>query len=154
MKRLVEWGGLVETSPTIKGWLADGLIDDEQAETLLKTYWKDDPKEIYRLMDKWENGTDTDGDGDIDYSVNDRFTQAVRTGNDLRAVIAEYLDPEKFGSTKSSLSTAITTTFKDEYVAATPAERSRLKGYLLNAYVLLGYDRNDMNKKIDGWLKK
>jgi hypothetical protein len=33
-------------------------------------------------------------------------------------------------------------------------ERANLKGYLLNAYVLLGYNRNDKSKDIDKWLEK
>jgi hypothetical protein len=34
----------------------------------------------------------------------------------------------------------------------TNRERARLKGYLLNAYVLLGYDRSKKSKDIDKWL--
>ena len=32
-------------------------------------------------------------------------------------------------------------------------ERASLKGYLLNAYAALGYDRSKKSKDIDAWVK-
>jgi hypothetical protein len=33
-------------------------------------------------------------------------------------------------------------------------ERAKIKGYLLNAYSLLGYDRNKKSRDIDKWLEE
>lgn len=85
----------------------------------------------------------------------DMLEGAVRTGKDLKTVVQEYFE---YGVTKQTLGGQITTLFKPEYVALVKsgkkAEAAKLKGYLLNAYVVIGYKREDKNKDIDAWLKE
>lgn len=131
----------------------DGKIDSGEASRLLKTIAEYTGKEltddeIYWKIDKWnyedENGT-SDG-----YAKYDDFFSAVETGNDLRAVIQEYTEN---GVDKKTLASQITSHFKPIYVGMTRSERASIKGYLLNAYALLGYNRTEKSKDIDNWLK-
>jgi hypothetical protein len=79
------------------------------------------------------------------------FYEAVRTGKDLKAVINRYVEN---GVEKKTLAQQITTHFKPIYLESTKVERANLKGYLVNAYVLLGYDRAKKSKDIDAWLEE
>jgi hypothetical protein len=107
-----------------------------------------DEDDIYWQFDKWdyavENGS-SDG-----YAKYDDFFVAVETGKDLKAVIQVYLDN---GVEKKTLASQITSHYKPLYKEMTNAERASLKGYLLNAYALLGYSRTDKSKDINEWLK-
>lgn len=131
----------------------DGKIDSDEASKLLKTIAEYTGKEltddeIYWKIDKWnyedENGT-SDG-----YAKYDDFLSAVETGKDLRAVIQEYTEN---GVDKKTLASQITSHFKPIYVGMTRSERASIKGYLLNAYALLGYNRTEKSKDIDNWVK-
>lgn len=42
---------------------------------------------------------------------------------------------------------------KTRYKEMSNTERAAIKGYLLNAYALLGYDRAKKSKDIDKWLE-
>ena len=67
------------------------------------------------------------------------------------------MDPKKYGASKSTLSGRITDTYKDQYIETykrSKSEAASLKSRLLNAYVLLGYDRAKKSKDIDDWLKQ
>ena len=104
--------------------------------------------DIHWKIDKWnyekENGA---SDGYAKY--NDFFT-AVETGLNLKSVIKEYTDN---GVETKTLASQITSHFKPLYVAMSKSERASIKGYLLNAYVQLGYDREKKSKDIDAWVK-
>ena len=127
----------------IEDKLAAGEIDQTEAERLLAEYVGMDDKDIDKWRYKQENGTTTG------YSMYNDFYEAVSTGKNLKSVIKDYTDS---GVKTSTLSSQITKEFKPQYVAASNAERSRMKGYLLNAYVALGYDRDKKSKDIDKWL--
>lgn len=121
-----------------------GEISAEEASKLLERYQGAD--EAHWQIDRWnykaENGT---SDGYKKY--NDFFT-AVETGQNLKAVIKEYTDN---GVDKKTLASQITSHFKPIYTQASKAEKARLKGYLLNAYEMLGYNRKQKSKDIDAW---
>lgn len=85
------------------------------------------------------------------YSKYDDLIKAVETGTGLKKYIDEQI---KWGTKKDDIAAAITKAFNPKYIAANTAERARMKGRLLNAYVLLGYKREDRNKAIDKWLMK
>ena len=115
-------------------------------------------REIYNAFDF---ATDGVNGGDIggafvegvtgkEASKYENFYEAVRTGKNLKAVIQGYTSN---GVKTSTLASQITSYFKPLYIQMTNSERARLKGYLLNAYVLLGYDRNEKSKDIDKWLE-
>jgi hypothetical protein len=122
----------------------NGEISAEEASKLLERYQGAD--DAHWQIDRWnykaENGT---SDGYKKY--NDFFT-AVETGQNLKAVIKEYTDN---GVDKKTLASQITSHFKPIYTQASKAEKARLKGYLLNAYEILGYNRKQKSKDIDAW---
>ena len=126
----------------------DGNISRTKATSLLITYGGLDSNEAYWKLKEWDyyiaNGT-TDG-----YSKYTEFYEAVRTGSNLKAVINEHLT---YGAKKSDLASQITKYYKPLYKEMSVPERTRIKGYLLNAYALLGYNRSEKSKDIDNWLK-
>ena len=104
--------------------------------------------EIYWQLDKWEYAKENDtSEG---YAKYDDFYNAVESGKNLKAVIKQYTDN---GVEKKTLSSQITKYFKPLYIEMSRSERANLKGYLLNAYVQLGYNRNEKSKDIDRWLE-
>lgn len=121
-----------------------GEISAEEASKLLERYYGAD--DAHWQIDRWnykaENGT-TDG-----YKKYNDFFTAVETGQNLKAVIKEYTDN---GVDKKTLASQITSHFKPIYTQASKAEKARLKGYLLNAYEMLGYNRKQKSKDIDAW---
>lgn len=126
----------------------DGNISRTKATSLLITYGGLDSNETYWKLKEWDyyiaNGT-TEG-----YSKYTEFYEAVRTGSNLKTVINEHLT---HGADKSDLASQITKYYKPLYKEMSNSERASLKGYLLNAYVLLGYNRTEKSKDIDNWLK-
>ena len=120
-----------------------------EAMRMLVEYTEDEENDAYWDLRKWDyqkaNGT-TDG-----YYKYGDFYEAVKTGKDLKAVIKEYTS---HGVEKKSLASQITSYYKPIYKEMTNRERANLKGYLLNAYVLLGYDRSKKMKDIDKWLEE
>jgi hypothetical protein len=126
----------------------DGSASREDAEDLLINYGGRDENEAYWDLRKWdyvkENGSE---DG---YSMYNDFNEAVRTGKNLKAVIKEYTS---HGKDKVDLARQITSYYKPLYIEMTNKERANIKGYLLNAYTLLGYDRSKKSKDIDKWLE-
>ena len=69
----------------------------------------------------------------------------------LKAVVKEYTS---HGVEAKTLASQITSYFKPLYKQMSNSERAKLKGYLLNAYVQLGYNRAEKNKDINAWLKE
>lgn len=132
----------------IKASYMIGETDKETAEEWLAEYCGKDSKEIYTTLEKWN--LEKEGGEKGDYKVYDKFAEAVRTGKDLKAVIKEYKD---VGYTEDNLNDAIRNSFKAGYIAASNAERAKLKGYLLNAYVAVGYDK-EKYKNDDAYREK
>ena len=124
--------------------LAAGEITQSEAEWQLKHYTGMDKWDI----DQWNYKQETGGtDG---YSKYDEFYTAVETGTNLKAVIKDYTGN---GVSEKTLAGQITKQFKPLYKELSKTEQARLKGYLLNAYELLGYDREKKSKDIDKWLQ-
>ena len=125
-----------------------GEISESRAVAALKEYCEVEEDDIYWTLDRWKYEDDT-GSSDGYGKYND-FHTAVQTGKNLKAVIKEYTDN---GVENKTLASQITSYFKPLYREMTGTERAALKGYLLNAYVLLGYDRYKKSKDIDKWLE-
>jgi hypothetical protein len=107
-----------------------------------------DDDEVYWQIDKWDYAKDT---GSTDgYGKYNDFHAAVQTGKDLKVVIKTYTDN---GVEAKTLASEITSHFKPLYREMSNNERASIKGYLLNAYALLGYDRSKKSKDIDKWLE-
>ena len=135
----------------IKQWFTAGEIDEAEAKRLLLKFTNDDEaKEQFRTLERWKHDRENDADS---YRILNKFLDAVRTGKNLRAVVTEYTDPNKYAYDSKYLAGQITEAFKQEYID-NPTQRSRLKGYMLNAYTLLGYDREKKSGDIDRWLMK
>jgi hypothetical protein len=128
----------------VGSYYKDGNIDSYTAESYLKNYANMEDDDIYWAMDEWNY------DGEGDYSKYNDFHSAVESGKNLKATIKVYLDN---GVSEDTLASQITKHFKPIYREASSSERARLKGYLLNAYELLGKKRSDKNKDINDWLK-
>lgn len=126
----------------------EGKVDFETTTEILSVLLGMSEDDIYWQFDQWdyavENGS-SEG-----YAKYDDFFVAVETGKNLKAVVQVYLDN---GVEAKTLASQITSHYKPLYKEMTNTERASIKGYLLNAYVLLGYKRSDKNKDIDNWLK-
>ena len=105
-----------------------------------------DEDDAYWRLEEWDFGIESEDD----YSKYADFYEAVKTGKNIKAVIREYTD---HGVEAKTLASQITKYYKPLYKEMTNAERARIKGYLLNAYELLGYDRSKKSKDIDKWLE-
>jgi putative alpha-1,2-mannosidase len=115
---------------------------------MLVNYGNREEDDAYWDLKEWDyykqNGT-TDG-----YSKYSNFYDAVQTGRNLKAVISDYTT---HGVEAKTLASQITSYFKPLYKEMSNSERASIKGYLLNAYVQLGYSRAEKNKDINAWLK-
>jgi hypothetical protein len=104
--------------------------------------------EVYWKLREWDfkiaNGENAS------YSKYNDFYDAVRTGKNIKAVISEYTS---HGVETKTLASQITSYYKPLYIAMSRSERASIKGYLLNAYALLGYDRMKKSRDIDKWLE-
>jgi len=131
----------------VKENFTTGDIDDDEAlRWLIDVVGKEAEKAYYDYVEKWA----AEKEGNADYNKYADFVEAVQTGKDLASVIRSYTD---HGVTKKTLASNITKHFKPLYQGMTNTERAALKGYLLNAYEKLGYDRAQKSKDIDAWLK-
>ena len=137
---------------SFRGYLSDLYKEDSisstEAADMLVDYGGRDENEAYWDLRKWDyvkaNGSDEG------YSMYNEFYEAVRTGKNLKSVIKEYTS---HGKDNKTLGDQITSYYKPLYKKMTNRERANIKGYLLNAYVLLGYDRSKKMKDIDKWLE-
>ena len=126
----------------------DGTLSKSSVERALTGHFDMDSNDAYWTFDKWdyikENGS-SEG-----YSKYAEFYSAVESGVNLKSAIKRYTD---HGVEAKTLASQITSYFKPLYKEMSNAERANIKGYLLNAYVMLGYKRSDKNKDINNWLK-
>lgn len=126
----------------------DNTLSKDSVERALTAHFDMDSNDAYWLFDRWDyakaNGS-SDG-----YSKYGEFYTAVESGRNLKDTIKRYTD---HGVEAETLARQITTYFKPLYREMSNAERANIKGYLLNAYALLGYNRVDKNEDINNWLK-
>lgn len=118
----------------------------ENIENYLKSKLGSDD-DVYWKLDQWTYSAETGSNEG--YAKYDSFFTAVETGKDLKQVIAEYTAN---GVSEDTLKSQITSHFKPIYISLDTAGKASLKGYLLNAYAMLGADRNDREKAIKKWV--
>ena len=155
LRRKVVFTKWTKAKEDIGSSLRYDIITRAQAETLLQKYTKDDASERYEYLEKYDNWTDTDADGKNDWRKYAEFAEAVRTGDNLTAVISEYLAADKFAVKTTTLADAIRENFKDEWVElykTDKAEANKLTARMLDAYIALGYDREKKMHDIYDWL--
>lgn len=131
-----------------------GDTDEDTAIAYLVTIGaKDDANDAYWEVDKWKEMRDT-GIKAGDYRKYSDFFQAVETGENLKAVVQEYLD---HGVEKSTLASQITNQYKEQYIALYKAgkmgELANMQARILTAYQVLGYDRTEKLKDVQKWIK-
>ena len=125
-----------------------GEMSYTEAMNALVNYGDYDSNKAYWKLREWD--FDIENGEDAEYSKYGDFYEAVRTGKNIKVVIKEYTDN---GVSKETLASQITSYYKPLYKEMSNSERASIKGYLLNAYALLGYDRNKKSKDIDKWLE-
>ena len=112
-----------------------------------------DQNDWYWEMKKWDFGKKNGGKTGDWAKFNDYYT-AVESGKNLKAVTKEYLD---HGVEASTLAGRITDKYKDEFVRLYKTNKTaaaNLQNRILNAYAMLGYDREKKLKDIAKWLEK
>ena len=112
------------------------MVDNDWAKNEDDAYWK------YR---EWIRKAD-----DKDYKMYDDFLNAIEADGDVKEAAKEYLE---HGKEAKDLSREVTTAYKEQYLAATPEERRKLKQKLLEIYAALGFNRKEKSKDIDDWVK-
>lgn len=105
-----------------------------------------DENETYWQLDRWEY--ESENGSSEGYTKYDDFFESVGSGKNLKETISKYTQN---GVDEKTLASQITSHFKPIYKEMSAKDRANLKGYLLNAYVLLGYDRAKKSKDIDRW---
>ena len=123
-----------------------GEISESEARNYLTEYGGLDTTEAYWKMKEWDFDKE-DATGE-DFAKYDRFYEAVKTGVNLKAVIKEYTDN---GVELDTLRSQITEHFKLEYVDMSASNRACIKGYILNAMVACGQDREKAEMTLMKW---
>lgn len=124
----------------------DGLADEETAATFLKEYCgAEDEHDVYWTLEEWKGGEDWKKYG--------QFLDAVDKGvlADTRKVAKEYM---KHGVEKGDLSRQLTDHFKEQWLAATGDEATRLKNAYISAYKAIGGDADKARDNIIKWRRE
>ena len=123
-----------------------GTVTQEKAiQRMVANDWAKDEDDAYGKYREWVRKAD-----DKDYKMYDDFLNAIEAGGDVKEAAREYLE---HGKEAKDLSRQITTAYKEQYLAATPEERRKLKQKLLEIYAALGFNRKEKSKDIDKWVK-
>ena len=123
-----------------------GTVTREKAiQRMVANDWAEDENDAYWTYREWIRKED-----DKDYKMYDDFLNAIEAGGDVKEAAKEYLE---HGKEAKDLSRQITTAYKEQYLAATPEERRKLKQKLLEIYAALGFNRKEKSKDIDKWVK-
>lgn len=123
-----------------------GTVTREKAiQRMVANDWAEDENDAYWTYREWIRKED-----DKDYKMYDDFLNTIEAGGDVKEAAKEYLE---HGKDPSTLSSQITRAYKEAYLAASPAERAKLKQKLLEIYAALGFNRKDKSKAIDEWVK-
>lgn len=123
-----------------------GTVTQEKAiQRMVANDWAKDEDDAYWKYREWIRKVD-----DKDYKMYDDFLNAIEAGGDVKEAAKEYLE---HGKEAKDLSREVTTAYKEQYLAATPEERRKLKQKLLEIYAALGFNRKEKSKDIDKWVK-
>jgi hypothetical protein len=130
----------------IKKSYESGDIDEDTAMEHLEEFGGIEKEDAYWKVEEWKY----EAESEDDFSKYDDFLSAVKTGKNLKKVVKEYTD---HGVSEKTLASQITKHYKPLYKDMSNSERAAIKGYLLNAYSLLGYNRAEKSRDINDWLK-
>lgn len=130
----------------LKDTVAAGTVTQEKAiQRMVANDWAKNEDDAYWKYREWVRKAD-----DKDYKMYDDFLNAIEAGGDVKEAAKEYLE---HGKEAKDLSREVTTAYKEQYLAATPEERRKLKQKLLEIYAALGFNRKEKSKDIDKWVK-
>lgn len=135
-----------------ESFISEDADEDAAVQYLLKIGAETDENEAYWEVDKWKEMRD-EGITAGNYRKYADYFEAVETGENLKAVIQEYLD---HGVSKSTLASQITTQYKkrmQELYKTNRTEYANLQARILTAYQVLGYDREKKLKDVQAWLE-
>lgn len=123
-----------------------GTVTQEKAiQRMVANDWAKNEDDAYWKYREWIRKAD-----DKDYKMYDDFLNAIEAGGDVKEAAKEYIE---HGKEAKDLSREVTTAYKEQYLAATPEERRKLKQKLLEIYAALGFNRKEKSKDIDKWVK-
>ena len=128
----------------IKERFLAGDIDSDTAIKYMVNYCGDEEDEAFWKVEEWTY----DQKAEDAFSKYNEFYGAVQTGNNLKAIIQKYTDN---GVTQDTLKEQLTEHFKPQYIKMSTSEKTGIKGYILNAMALLGYTREEAEKKVSDW---
>jgi hypothetical protein len=140
-----------ETKSAIKDAYVEGAVNASGAGSLLRKYGMvEDENDVYWQMREWDYYKENEtSEGYGKYSD---FLGAMQTGSGLSTYASELLT---HGVEKSSIATAITSKYKDEYLAlkaSNPGAAEAMLDWLLDGYEAIGYDRSyEYNRYIKNW---
>lgn len=120
----------------------DGLVDDETASAFLKEYTGANDDDVFWTLEEWNGGKDWKKYG--------QFLDAVEKGvtADTRKVAKYYME---HGVDKGTLSSQLTTYFKERWLAASGDEAARLKRAYISAYKAIGGDADKARENMIKW---
>lgn len=133
----------------------EGDIDEDTAmDFLIKNGLAEDEAAAYDYVSKWEYSRDRGGSTE-GWSRYLEYEQAIETGGQtLIDTTKMYLDQ---GVAKSTLKGRITDAYQKKLIDLHKSGRTRefadLQAKVLTAYQVLGYDRDECLKMIQGWLE-
>jgi len=137
----------------------EGNLTFEGALKMLEEQEGSPDKGLYWTVKEWEARREADDwSTEFTYSRYDAYHEAILTGTNLKQLMQELIDnyggdPKK---AQSAIASEITNHWKEQYIElynTSRAQAANLKARLMNAYALLGYDREKKSKDIDAWLK-
>jgi hypothetical protein len=130
----------------IKSRFTSGEIGELDAAKYLILYGGLDASDAHWNIEKWVfDMSNETGDA---YHKYDDFLNAVKSGENLDAVIDEYLQN---GVSRTDLRKQITNGIRPEYIDATEEEREKLRDNLLAAMQACGYTEADAESTIGEW---
>lgn len=123
-------------------YLEGSMPESEVSDYLQKYCGAEDEHDVYWTLEEWKGGEDWKKYG--------QFLDAVDKGvlADTRKVAKEYM---KHGVEKGDLSRQLTGHFKEQWLAATGDEATRLKNAYISAYKAIGGDADKARDNIIKW---
>lgn len=114
-------------------------------EAMLTQYAGADEDDVYWAIREWKGGSG--------YKKYGAFLDAADAGNggETKQAAEEYLS---HGVDKSTLSSQLTSHFKNRYLEADSEERGRLKALYISAYKAIGGTREKAVENMTNWVKE
>ena len=130
----------------IKNRFTSGEIGELDAAKYLILYGGLDASDAHWNIEKWV--FDMSNESGEDYHKYDEFLDAVKSGENLDAVIEEYLQN---GVSRTDLRKQISSGIRPEYIDSTAEERKKMRENLLAAMQACGMSESDAENTIGEW---